>query len=111
MIRIYKVSDNGTVTVATDCLKAEDFERDIADVVIDYIGQSCDVGTADPPNPHGSTWPDDLQHDLPQILSGAFAIMCKLRGYKADEVGEQRLLYSGHALPSVEEGRPFAERK
>jgi hypothetical protein len=36
MIRIYKVSDNGTVTVATDCLKAEDFERDIADVVIDH---------------------------------------------------------------------------
>jgi len=97
--------------VATDCLKAEDFERDIADVVIDYIGQSCDVGTSDPPNPHGSTWPDDLQHDLPQILSGAFAIMCKLRGYKADEVGEQRLLYSGHALPPVEEGRPFAELK
>ena len=114
MIRIYKVSNNGTVTVATDCLKAEDFERDIADVVIDYIDKSCDVGNPigiKQPTARVSTWPDDLQHDLPQILSGAFAIMCKLRGYKADEVGEQRLLYSGHALPPVEEGRPFAELK
>ena len=114
MIRIYKVNDNGTVTVATDCLKAEDFECDLADVIIDYIGQSCDVGDPtgiEPPTARASTWPDDLQHDLPQILSGAFAIMCKLRGYKADEVGEQRLLYSGHALPPVEEGRPFAELK
>jgi hypothetical protein len=102
MIRIYKVSNDGTVTVVTDCLNADDFERDVADVIIDYIGRSCDVGTM---------WPDDLAHDLPQILEGAFAIMCKLRGYKTDKVGEQRLFYSGRELPPVDESRPFAERK
>lgn len=108
MVRIWKISDNGTVTVATDCTTAEDFERLFSDALIEYVETAYPPGTT----PDGSPgWAHDLHHDMPQIIGGAFGILCKLRGYKADDIGEQRLLFSGHAMPTVQEGMPCVECK
>ena len=106
MVKIWKISDNGQVTVATDCTNEDDFQRVLSDAIISYVQEAY------PPtcSKDGHVlWATDLDHDMPQIISGAFSIWCKLRGYKADEVGEQRLLYSGHCMPPVEENKPFIE--
>ena len=38
-----------------------------------------------------------------------YTIKGGVRPYKADEIEEQRLLYSGHAMPPIEDGRPYVE--
>jgi len=107
MIRIWKISDNGHITVATDCTTPESFEEMLSAAIIKYTEEAYPPTTTE--DGLDVDWGHDLHHDMPQIISGAFAILLKLKGYKTEGVGEERLLYSGHAMPPVEESHPHIE--
>jgi hypothetical protein len=111
MLRIYKLSNNGTIIVATDCLESADFMRVLPGAIIRYLEVAQKLDATREGIPEGAPIPSDLEHDMPQILESAFEILLKLRGYKSDSVGEQRLLFhgAGGTLPPVEEGKEFAE--
>jgi len=101
MVRIQKISNNGIVTVATDCVNADEFTGQVADATIKYIEATCDLG--------GPAWPADLGHDLPQIIEGTHEILSVLRCllFKARTRG---LLHSGTELPKIEESYRCVEQ-
>lgn len=97
MIRIYKQNNNGNVTIVTNCTDPDQFIGQLATAMVTYVenrGSVEDYG--------------DYQHDFTWLLSNGFEIAAKLRGYKADSVKEQRMLFAGDHWPDANE-TPDAE--
>lgn len=92
MIRIYKQSNNGNVSIVTNCTSPEQFIGELATAMVNYVekrGHVEDYG--------------DYEHDFTWLLTNGLEIAAKLKGYKADSVKEQRMLFAGDHWPSADE--------
>ena len=99
MIKIYKQSNNGEVGVMTNCIEARNFVDELSSAVVEYINKRNEE--------EGYS---DQERDMDFLLSNAFEIMLKLKGYKNEGLSEQRVLYKGDSWPGSDE-TPVVEIK
>lgn len=82
-VKVYRISNNGERIVETNAVN----ERDFIDAAVPAILNALAATRG------------DQEYTLMYVLPAIIDIACKLRGYKAESVQEQRVLLSGSVWP------------
>ena len=86
-VKVYRISNNGERIVETNATTFEDFIRECPGAVMNAL-----VATA-----------GDEEYTLNYVIPAIIELACKLKGYQAKGVLEQRVLLSGSVWPDTED--------